>query len=713
MKKVTKFVTIATAMVLSLAVVPVALVIANNAKNNAAVAGVAEYYDIKVESNSEKVTVNVPLMAQAGSLVNYSIAANGEQIEKVLVNGELANFNPANNSGYFQMPEANVQLLVLAKVEEKEPEKDYYRIVNLNKNDGVVINGIDDYAAAGDMVNFQVGLVPGCPNTIVRDLKIYIAEFPYDDAAHDYNYEGTPKLGKEVEYVKFNNSYIFRMPDEDIALEFEVEGKGFVATFDNTTVISKVEVIGEDDTAIAAPGKAPSYFIGYNSKVRVTMKDTGKYQCKGIKIGNEEHLLEEGKMYLDFVMPAKDIEITALTDIIYYTVSFNNDDLTNHYNYNKIMRAEKTAGPWTEATDNKVCYNEYVRIYYTVKDGITPCRPNSVYAYYDNMTKSTTCSLSSDENGAYIQFYLTYGYDYTIQVKSEYKALKVTLPAQDNVTPVAVTKVGDNWVPYTGNFFYGDYLYVQFKIADGFEGSVKNVKLKYSTSSTMNMNVNDSANNVYRSANTLSNYDYTLAYDVVVAKFKGYNFVGEPYQTYNFWNYSGTKSDYAVFGSTKVQFTEFGDVTFSSSTYTFEADGANTVKSGTGTVLARGKKALYNDNWLVAGYGLSYDYTNTNDLSIGYRPTADMLGDPMYDFILCEDKGSNRFLAIQVYDDATYEIVDNMFMILYSANETFIDNVEFVFNDSWESVYDSEDFTVKVNGVAKYNCTRSTVTKLA
>lgn len=424
MKKVTKIVTLAAAAMCAFAVVGGSFAVAS--ANQKAYAAVNATYNITYKADSA-ITVKGPEVAKVGSKVTVELTYNHRlyEVVSVRVGNEYAAANNDNGkSFYFVMPDEDVDVVVNSRY--LGAEEDVFDIRNYNGDKGLYLDGCPGNAKAGDIVIFSISMAADAPYRFGNVVELYT-----DDANQD-----------DVDFVTDGYYYMFEMPAAPVLVFTLVEAKSYFLNFDQPDLINSVTYV--DNVGFAGGSEVQcydndgdGYFIPYAADVVVEFRNSLMLKADGVKLGDQEVTFENTKK-VKFVMPGKDLEMEVVNSPFYRPIAPDtegvidalfgvDDDFTNHYNFT-FKRSSASNGEYADFDPAEALYGDYVRVYWTNKEGFEDRKLTNLKVYYigedgnpytGNYLNTVSTSHGTDANGEYYQFtvgsshygFLVYAYD--------------------------------------------------------------------------------------------------------------------------------------------------------------------------------------------------------------------------------------------------------------------------------------------------------------
>ena len=340
------------------------------------------------------VTVDVADSAKIGSRVDFDLwfDASKVKIESVTANGVRA-AKIDTDSYYFVMPAFDVEIEVTTS-----PIYKFYSINNLS-SDTVSFVGLPEEAKAGDVLTFNVALVPGFAftNKITASTG---SEFNGDYA--------------EVDVEVTDAGYQLVMPEGDLdisaetirsvsQLQVETDGEAYDENIEDVyyTEIGSEEEIRASKTS----------FVPFGASVRVKLKNTLRGRGVGVELIETGDTIvgeanEEGIVNITFEMPYHNLTVRSTTELIYRPISLVNSKTLTLSLWSKV---DNTYEPITEAVSGDTVY---VKV-----DGITEdITVKSISGSYLGGWSGTTVSkidLTLEDDGYYSFKMPTGSYEYT------------------------------------------------------------------------------------------------------------------------------------------------------------------------------------------------------------------------------------------------------------------------------------------------------------
>lgn len=296
-----------------------------NATGNGEVEGAVEAstHNISVTAD-EAVNVAVPTSATSGTKVDMTLTYDSEEYHVSGVSVNTMTPSKTSEKAYsFVMPDEDVSITVTGNY--TDPSHGKYAINNANEEKGVVLVGIEKYAAAGQTVSFTVEMNPTSAYSFTGDLAITTGE---------------NETLESVSFTLVNNVYSFTMPSMSVNITADVEEKEFLITIPSTessyisySSIKTSKIVDDKEVLTSLDYKYSSsqyiLFVKAGTVLRVPLKNTSANVTTALKVidvfGNttviDELVTISSTNYAYFTMPTSNVTLETVKAPNYKSVS--------------------------------------------------------------------------------------------------------------------------------------------------------------------------------------------------------------------------------------------------------------------------------------------------------------------------------------------------------------------------------------------------------
>lgn len=344
-------------------------------------------FNISVVKDDAVSVTNLPTSSTSGKRVDFSLTfdANTYAVDNVLVNDESPIHQGENNYS-FLMPSESVVVTIVGDYVDATYGK--HSITNLDADKNVVLVGLPDYAAAGDILKFSVDFGWNSGYSFNGNLSV----FAVDDSGNR-----TPDGDVNVEFNAIDNTYRFTMPDSKVAIDVETVAKKFTITRDtkaNANISTLKYSLDGGETYTSS--SSSSLNLPFATKVQITLKSSDSLKPTSLKLktssGLMEVALDSGTLVGEFEMPASNVSFVIEGNVNYKKVTLNN---TEHLTITLLTKNED--GTYTPSIDNEHCVPSDT-IYFKVVSDDEDIIVNSVKVTYNGSSTITTTTVDASNN---------------------------------------------------------------------------------------------------------------------------------------------------------------------------------------------------------------------------------------------------------------------------------------------------------------------------